>query len=509
CGCDGVTYSNACFAAAAGASVAHVGACEIGCGGFLGIPCPDGMICDLPAGLCGGADLMGVCVDKPRACLLPYIAPVCGCDGVTYANDCFRLMAGAQADHDGRCEPSFCCDPAAEPGQNGNPICFEGATCCADGTWRCNAGDGSPTCGPERDPADPTRAAGEADASTDVVTVPVGGGEGEVCEACCDGPAPECATSQCCGDGTWSCGGCDVIGHECEARTCHENADCRDAAYCKKAGCEAETGECVARPLACPDVYSPVCGCDGVTYGNRCDAAANGANVAHEGACERVCGGLLGTPCPDGSYCDLPAGVCGGADFQGVCVVIGDFCPTVWDPVCACDGTTYANDCFRVMDKAQKDHDGRCEPTHCCLDGAPPCQNGATCCADGEWRCNTLTGGSTCDPATDPATAMSAEWSAAEPAQSDEVVVVPPGGGTGEICEACCDPDLALDCATAECCGDGRWSCGGCDVVGHVCEPECPGVACTLYCEYGFRTGPDGCEICACRERPSPSPSDR
>jgi hypothetical protein len=39
-----------------------------------------------------------------------------------------------------------CCDPAEEPGHNGNPLCFEGATCCADGVWRCNNFDGSPDC---------------------------------------------------------------------------------------------------------------------------------------------------------------------------------------------------------------------------------------------------------------------------------------------------------------------------------------------------------------------------
>lgn len=39
-----------------------------------------------------------------------------------------------------------CCDPDEMPGVNGNPICFEGATCCGDGVWRCNQGDGSPDC---------------------------------------------------------------------------------------------------------------------------------------------------------------------------------------------------------------------------------------------------------------------------------------------------------------------------------------------------------------------------
>lgn len=42
--------------------------------------------------------------------------------------------------------PPACCDPALEPGANGNPLCFEGHTCCSDGRWNCNNPDGTPSC---------------------------------------------------------------------------------------------------------------------------------------------------------------------------------------------------------------------------------------------------------------------------------------------------------------------------------------------------------------------------
>ena len=83
----------------------------------------------------------------------------------------------------------------------------------------------------------------------------------------------------------------------------------------------------------------------------------------HVGECDSpiVCGGFAGTPCDEGQFCDLPPGLCGGAALQGECVPIPDLCPDLWDPVCGCDGRTYANDCERIRAGVQKDHDGSCD----------------------------------------------------------------------------------------------------------------------------------------------------
>lgn len=151
----------------------------------------------------------------------------------------------------------------------------------------------------------------------------------------------------------------------------------------------AHKGKC---DCMCPSVWDPVCGEDGNTYGNGCEASCAGVPTAQPGECggDAVLmsaaegSGYIGGSCDfstmprDPCFClEVWQPVCGGdgntygnacqARCAGVCVAYeGECldncnCPTVEDPVCGADGKTYGNACQAACAGVEVKFKGHCE----------------------------------------------------------------------------------------------------------------------------------------------------
>ena len=72
----------------------------------------------------------------------------------------------------------------------------------------------------------------------------------------------------------------------CPPPGCLDNSACGTGEYCAKmTGDCGGYGACTLRPFACSNAYNPVCGCNGVTYGNACKAAKAGVSIVKNSKC--------------------------------------------------------------------------------------------------------------------------------------------------------------------------------------------------------------------------------
>lgn len=352
CGCDGVTYSNDCYA--------------INYGG----------VTDWVGGECSstGGDCIDSLLINPDMICLDVWAPVCGCDGMTYSNECYAVNYGGVTSWiQGECSTSGeCLDLAGvDFGQCDmylgvavvNSVCINVSGC----GWEVNGTDYSPfffpdfetcqfTCGfPPEEPeclnlegldfGQCDMFLGYALVGTTCIAMSgcgweIGGVDYannfffylEACQMSCEVPVknPECLDL----DGL-DFGQCDMfLGYALVGLSCIDVSGCSwEANGTDYANHFFETyQECVSNcddlvcidqtiidpEYLCDDVDAPVCGCDEVTYINACEAVhIHGVLSYTSGPCtvglsERNGAKLHGYPNPFNEYfvlTGLPEGV--------------------------------------------------------------------------------------------------------------------------------------------------------------------------------------------------------
>jgi hypothetical protein len=117
--------------------------------------------------------------------------------------------------------------------------------------------------------------------------------------------------------------------------------------------------------------------CSRLTTQAECDSTDSCAWDDETQKCKtgqkELCGGHLptgSTPCSNFlHYCNLGSS-CGEGDQTGVCEPRPDICDQLAEPVCGCDGHTYANPCYAARDGVSIRHSGACEGADDSGDGA-------------------------------------------------------------------------------------------------------------------------------------------
>lgn len=233
----------------------------------------------------------------------------------------------------------------------------------------------------------------------------------------------------------------------------------------------------------CGDSFLGMCWCDDkcTAYGDCCRD--------YERECvapDQPCGTRGAEPCQEGSFCHFPEKHdCGRTDLGGTCQPFPTMCTEQYEPVCGCDGRTYANPCYAQASGISVDYKGECEnePVACGARLGDTCAKDEYCAYTPGKYCGAADATAVCQPRPDACTEQYEPVCGCDNKTYSNACKANLAG-QGVLSKGACEaPAPKFKCLSADDCNEGEW-CNAIPCLPCNAGPDkfCPAV-CFGYCE--------------------------